>query len=494
MPERPAVSTGFAAAGAYVVLAGAGLPALRALVMSAGTLALLAGGRTSRLGRGLLMALAVCLVWQPLAVHQQGFWLSFGAVTTLYLALGHRHGDGPLTSLLRAQLGLSLGMLPLVAMSTATVPWTGVPANLIAVPAMSLVVVPLTLLGGCLAAVWAWAAAWALILADHAVGLLLAWLTWLATAPPALATGGTLALAVAQVGAVCWLLGVPRAFLPGLLLGWALPFGVRAPVLASGQYRVMALDVGQGTAVAIDTRRHRLLYDAGPGFPSGFETGSAVVVPSLAATGPARLDMMILSHDDMDHVGGAAAVRRWLAPQLVIAPRKTRIGPALRCTPRRWRWDGVRFRLVGVARPVNASDNDRSCILLVDNGRYRMLIGGDIGRGVEADLLHALSPGDLPVQVLFAPHHGSATSSSRALVRVLHPRLVMVSAGHGNRFGHPRPEVVARYRRVGARVYQTGRDGALVWSSAAPDQVVRWRRDRGPYWRDRESGGNDSIR
>jgi competence protein ComEC len=496
--------TGAAVALGYVVLAGAGLPALRALTMSAATLALLARGHTGRLGSGLLMALAGLLAVQPLAIHQQGFWLSFGAVAILYVALGHRFGDGRLRALLRGQLALSMGMLPLVALGTGALPWTGLPANLVAVPVMSLAVVPSVLLAGCLAAVSGTAAGWLLVFADALVGGVLWWLEWLAQAPLPSATGGALALVVAQAAAFCWLLGAPRGYLPALALCWALPLATPVLGVPYGQFRVIALDVGQGTAIAVDTHRQRLLYDAGPAFPSGFETGSAVVVPSLIATGPARLDTLVLSHEDIDHVGGAAAVRARLAPRRVLRSsaepdRAGHVheppgGRAESCHGRRWRWDGVTFRLLDVTRPGDAADNDRSCILLVDDGNRRTLIAGDVSARVEGPLLRALLDDAVPVHLMFAPHHGSRTSSSTALVRVLRPRLVLVSAGRGNRFGHPHPAVVARYRRVGAPVYQTGRDGALVWHSGKPDEVVRWRRDRAPYWRSREPGGVSSRR
>ena len=487
----------------YVLLAGAGLPAVRALAMSGATLALLARGRTGRLGGGLLIALTAVLAMEPLAIHHQGFWLSFGAVAMLYLALGHRHGSGRLGALLRGQLALSLGMLPLVALVTEALPWTGVPANLVAVPVMSLVVVPAVLLGAAAGSILPDVGGWLMWLADAVVGGVLGWLDWLAVAPLP-ASGGALTLLAAQAAAVGWILGTPRKYLPGLILCWALPFAAPVMGVAHGEFRVMAMDVGQGDAIAIDTHRHRLLYDAGPAFPSGFETGTAVVAPSLRETGPARLDVLILSHDDVDHVGGAEAVIARFSPSVLVSvpgPQDGRAatgggaaGRRLYCHGRRWQWDGVEFTVLQVARPAGAADNDLSCILLVDNGRLRVLVAGDIGSRIEALMLRELADAPVPIHLMFAPHHGSLTSSSRALVRVLRPSIVLVSAGRGNRFGHPHPEVVRRYRAVGARLYQTGIEGALIWQSSNPHEVLRWRPDRGAYWRERDAGGSDSSR
>ncbi len=483
---------GAAVASAYVALAGAGVPALRALLMSVSVLAWSSWGRTGRVESGLLLALAAVLVFDPLAVHQQGFWLSFGAVFVLLMVLGGRCGrQSRVAALFRAQAALSLGLLPLLALGTGSLPWTGIPANLLAVPAMSLVVVPLTLLGGALAALSTAAAELVFRLADLTLAGVMAWLGWLARAPALHPAAPPLALLAAQLCALWWLLEPPRWHLPVLALCFALMLAHRSPRLQMGEYRVAALDVGQGTAVLVDTRGHRLLFDAGPAFPSGFETGSAVVVPSLLATGAPRLDTVILSHEDLDHVGGARYVSSVVEVGQVLSSG-VRPDAGLRpetasCHGRRWRWDGVTFRVLRLPRPADASDNDRSCVLLVDDGRHRMLLAGDLSSRVEPALLRRLreAGGSLGVTLLFAPHHGSATSSSAALVRLLRPALVFVSAGRNNRFGHPHPQVVERYRRVGARLYQTGLEGALIWQSSEPERVVRWRADRAPYWRAR---------
>jgi competence protein ComEC len=474
---------GALAAVAYVTLAGGGLPALRALVMGVVVLLLLSASRRTSPGPLLLLACGALLLAQPLAVHLQGFWLSFGAVIILLLVLGRRRGQGWAGSLLAAQLALSIGMLPLVALLTGTLPWLGVPANLVAVPLVSLGVVPLCLLAGLSMPLSGWLTTLLLGLADWLLAAVIGWLGWLAAAPAGVAAAGALTLTAAQA-AMLWLIaGVPRGYWAALGLCAMLPLVGPRPGIPPGHYRVTAFDVGQGTAVAIDTREHRLVYDAGPAFPSGFDTGSAVVVPSLAATGPMPIDALVLSHDDVDHTGGAASVMAAARPKWVLRGA-AEVPRSSNCHGRQWRWDGVDFRLLDVTRPAGATDNDRSCILLVDNGAQRVLLAGDIGAAVEARLLRRVA-GAAPLSLMFAPHHGSASSSSRALVRVLKPQIVFVSAARGNRFGHPRPEVVARYRNVGARLFRTGWDGALVWSSAAPRRVLRWRAEKLPYWRGR---------
>jgi competence protein ComEC len=388
-------------------------------------------------------------------------------------------------AVLRAQLALSLGMLPLVVLSTGSLPWSGVPANLLAVPAVSLLVVPATLFGGAMTWFWPAGAALAWQLADAVLGGVLQWLDWWSGAPAPAVSKGAVGLLLAQAAAAAWLLQVPRRYLVILGLALILPLTPSERRPPPGHYRVTALDVGQGTAVLVETRRYRLLYDAGPAFPSGFDTGSAVVVPNLLADARPRLDVLVLSHDDLDHTGGASQVLERLSVGRLLSPPSVRRLSSEgvvwnHCNGGGWHWDGVDFRLLALPRPVTAGDNDRSCVLLVDDGRHRTLLAGDLSRRMEPALLRAVGE---PVHLMFAPHHGSRTSSSRALVRVLSPALVMVSAAWGNRFGHPHPAVVERYRAVGARLYQTGLMGRLVWRSDRPDRLERWRVERAPYWR-----------
>ncbi len=476
---------GIAAAALYALIAGAGLPALRAMLMAGAGLLLLGGGRSRSAPALLLTVLAAVLVAEPLAVHLQGFWLSFAAVTVLILCFTGAAGHSPWRGVVAAQLGLSVGLLPLVALLTGGLPWTSLAANVVAVPAVTLVVVPLVLGGGVMTLIWEPAGAGLWFLADQMIGAVLIWLGWLGQLPGLVLAGGSGALITAQLAGLWWLLRPQPANTMLVLMCAVLPLAPRAVPLPHGAFRVIALDVGQGTAVVIDTRHHRLLYDTGPAYPGGFEAGSAVVVPSLLVTGPPRLDVLVLSHDDLDHTGGADAVVAALPPRQLL--RGDSAGAA-GCHGRRWTWDGVHFDLLKIPRPGIVRDNDASCILLVDDGRRRLLLAGDISRRVEAALLRVLAASGRPIDLLFAPHHGSVTSSSRALIRVSRPRLVFVSAGYGNRFGHPHPQVLRRYLAIGATIRVTGHEGALMWDSRRPDVVRRWRRDRGPYWRAQLSG------
>jgi competence protein ComEC len=471
----------------YLALAGGGVPALRACVMAVPVFLLLACGWRWHAAHTALVGLAVILLVEPLAVHQQGFWLSFAAVLVLLGSFSGCYGRiGALANVVHLQWRLTVCMAPLLVMLTGAIPLVGMIANLVAVPLVSAVVMPLVLGAGLLCGAWPAVAATALRIADWLFALVYMTLEACRHVPQAHAQPPDVLTAVALLASVVWLVGVPRG--QGVLLATCIAALVlpRAANVAPGEFRVLGLDVGQGDAIVVDTARHRLLFDTGPRFPGGFETGSAVVVPNLLATGPGALDALVLSHADADHVGGALAIVDTLPVVRAFASFPWRDARA--CAAETWDWDGVTFRFLEPERfGAERGSNDASCVLLIDNGRRRVLLAGDISERIEAPLLRLL-PG--PVELMFAPHHGSGSSSSRAFVRVARPREVFVSAGRDNRYGHPHSAALARYRGVGSAVHQTGRDGALEWQSDTPHRVGHQRASDFPYWRGTVKGGH----
>jgi competence protein ComEC len=449
--------------GGYAWLSGHGVPASRALVMALVGLAVWRAGRRVPLWSAFLLAAVLVVGARPLAVLTQGFWLSFGAVGVLLLAFSARHPrPGWVTGIVLAQAVLGFALTPLLASLVGEVATGAAGANLVAVPVVSVLVVPLVLAGVVAMPLAGPIADWAWFGADRLLTATFAWLALLESLP--VAEVGPGAWSAGGALAAAWLalrqLAHPGAFvLLPLWCAWLLP-GVFPP--GAGELRVIALDVGQGSAVIVDTHRHRLLYDTGARFGSGFDLGEAVVVPSLAATGPRRLDLVVVSHDDTDHAGGLGAVLAAIGARTVIDQRTCHDWPP-------WSWDGVAFEFLRGTGAHGGSDNHRSCVLAVEASGRRVLLAGDIDRRAEAGLRRLL---DVPVDVLLVPHHGSRTSSSPGFVRRTRPYFAWVSAGLDNAYGHPHPEVVARYLEVGARVCVTGTDGALQWLSSRPRETT----------------------
>lgn len=471
-------------------------------------MAAVVAGRPLRAGRTLALALFAVLLLDPLAVGGAGLWLSFGAVALILYAMGGRLGragtradgspagrpdagavSGPGATLWwrwgRVHLVVALGLAPLTLALFQEASLVAPLANLVAVPWTTAVVVPLTLLGTATLAVSDALAAAVLWLAGGATALLWWWLDTLAAAPLAawrLAVAGW-TLVPAVLGAV-WLLA-PRGW-PGRALGVVglLPLLFSPPSLPPpGAFRLTVLDVGQGLAAVVQTRRHVLVYDAGPRYRSGFDTGRAVVLPYLRAAGVTRLDTVVISHAGMDHRGGLGAVRAALPVGRLLAGDTERPPGSEPCRRgQRWRWDGVSFRILHPAVP--RSGNDGSCVLRVAADGRSVLLTGDLEAVGEGALLAA---GVEPTTVVVAPHHGSRTSSTPAFVAATAPAYVVFSTGYRNRYGFPDPVVAARYRAQGARLLDTAAAGAVTIRTGGGLAVERYRDAARRYWWDRSA-------
>jgi len=484
--QTVAVLSGLTAAFLYALLAGWGVPAQRTVVMLAtvGIAWLL----SSRIGAATSLALAaalVCLI-DPWAVLAPGFWLSFGAVALIfYVSAGWTGREPRALQWLRVQWAITVGLAPAALLLFGQVSVAGPLANAVAIPVVSVVVTPLVLLAVVLPLdLLLEAAAWL-------VEWLLRFLEWCAALPGALwqqHVPSLWAAALAMAGAV-WILaprGVPwRA---GGLALMAPAFALAPAAPAAGEAWITALDVGQGLAVVVRTANRTLLYDAGPAYGPEADSGGRIVVPLLRGAGIRGVDMMVLSHEDMDHLGGALTVLeavevRVLASSLARAhPLNSLVAAAGRCAAgRRWEWDGVRFEFLHPQAGWESSRrNNQSCVLRVAAGGASMLLTGDIERSAESVLVETIPQTD----ILLVPHHGSRTSSSAEFIAAVAPRWAVVPAGYRNRFGHPAREVLERYASARVPVLRTDLDGA-VSVVLKPDsiRIQSERRLRPRYWR-----------
>ncbi|WP_313055267.1 DNA internalization-related competence protein ComEC/Rec2 [Pseudomonas lopnurensis] len=462
LPWLPwACALALAGALAYGWLAGFNVPVRRACLMVA--VVLLWRLRFRHLGVWLpfLLALNGVLLMDPLVSLQPGFWLSFGAVAVLALVFADRLGPWPWwKTLLRAQWAASLGLLPLMLALGLPISASGPLANLIAVPWVSLTV-PFALLGTLLLPLWGIgeallsAVGWSLAVLFELLTAISAWQpAWLAAGVPAWAW------ILISLGVLLLLLpaGVPlRALGLVLLLPLAFP---PEETLPEGRAQVWLFDVGQGLSVLVRTREHALLYDAGPSYGE-FDTGERVVFPSLRTLGVQGLDMLLLSHADNDHAGGAQAIQRLMPVARVVSGQPQRHAPSLVAEPCRsgaeWQWDGVRFRLW--QWQAARDSNQMSCVLLVEAGGERLLLTGDIDQAAEQALLDGAMP--LQAQWLLLPHHGSRSSSSERFLRSVEPEAALISRSLHNAFGHPHPSVTARLQALGVASYDTALHGAI---------------------------------
>jgi competence protein ComEC len=443
----------------------------------------------------------------PLAICDAGAWLTYGATvailtgTPLLLArlrtarLAVRAPAG----LLAASISAELALFPVGALVFSRVTAAGLLLNFAAIPLMSAVqagglallaahvVVP----GAAPAVAWmAHLAAWSLVESSRLVEAMpwavarvpapasavvaayyAAWAVWLA-APrlPQLAPAGRLvsrwsrrSAAVALVLCGAWIVGTPR-----------LRFGRASLVEAT------FIDVGQGAATLLRfPSGDALLVDAG-GAPGGrFDIGRRVVEPAIWAAGVHRPTHLVATHADADHIGGAVSIVADARPGEVwdgVPVPPDPLGRRLRVAAARagaaWRTvqrgDRVRFgdAEVIVWNPPPPEwerqrvRNDDSVVVEVRVGDVSLLLPGDVEASAEAAVARLVEPAG--VRVMLAPHHGSATSSTWPLLRAAAPDLAVISAGRGNRYGHPHAAVLDRYRAIGARILRTDQDGAVT--------------------------------
>ena len=463
LPWLPwACGLAFAAALGYGLLAGFDVPVRRACVMIG--LVLLWRLRFRHLGAWwpLLLALNAVLLLDPLASLQQGFWLSFAAVAVLIFIFGGRLGPWRWwQSWTRAQWLIAIGLGPILLVLGLPISLSGPLVNLLAVPWISLVVLPPALLGTLLLPIpfvgegLLWVAGGLIDLLFRGLALMAGrFPAWMPAAVP-LWIGGLGAL-----GAL--LLLMPRG-VPLRPLGWPLLLLLVFPprqLLPEGMAEIWQLDVGQGLAILVRTRHHTLLYDAGPRFGDN-DLGERVVLPTLRKLGVSGLDLMLISHAHADHAGGAQAVAKGLPVRRVLSGEPLELPTELQAeaceSGRQWTWDGVQFTLWQWA--AARESNPKSCVLQIEANGERLLLTGDIDTAAERALLD--SPLAVTTDWLQSPHHGSRSSSSPALLAALQPAAALISRGQGNAFGHPHPTVIARYKQRGMAIHDSAEQGAI---------------------------------
>ena len=492
LPARKAAAlVGLLVAIIYALLSGYGVPAQRTVYMLATVAAAMWLSRNIAPSQLLATALMVVLLLDPWAVIAPGFWLSFGAVGLIFYITANRLRQGHwLIEYGRIQWAMSIGLIPPLLALFQQVSLVSPLANAFAIPLVSFVVVPLALLGALFPFdFFLHSAHWAMSICTDA-------LEWLSNLPVAVWTQHSPPFWTIVTGmlGVLWIL-LPRGF-PSRWLGmvFLLPmFLIHPDVPVSGSVRLVIFDVGQGLAVAAQTSNHALLYDSGPTFNSEANSGNRILAPSLKGMGIGKLDMLMLTHNDSDHIGGALSVMQALPVELLSSslpadsPILLQAAKTERCSDgQRWDWDGVRFEILHPTLSSytddNIKNNDRGCVLHISSGSNSVLLAADIEKNSEHDLLsrHA---NKLNSTLLVVPHHGSKTSSTGDFVAAVHPRYAVFTLGYRNRFGHPKEEVVERYRATGSELLRSDEDGAiLVEMDTETIHVEKFRRTHARYW------------
>jgi len=493
--SRLAAISGLLAAFFYAALAGFSLPVQRALMM---VCCLMSGHLLVRQVsplNNLCLSLLLILILDPLAPQSTGFWLSFSAVTVLILFYYHALQENELTvfskikSLVRCQSYLFLGMLPVMLLFFAQISLLAPLINIIAIPYIGLVVVPLCLLY--LFTVLAGFENYSIMLTlpDFLLSIytdvleqisrsmdymLLEFPTlpywWLA------AISGFMLFQFLKPGLYTRIAGL-------IILGASSFYRPDRP--PGGEFILDVLDVGQGLATVITTSRHLLIYDTGPGFSPRFNAGSGIIQPFLRQLNLGEPDMIIVSHGDIDHEGGLEALNRFYPAALLITgeqPKKSHLSATPCLAGQYWVWDEVHFEFI---HPLNSGEagNNASCVLKVTSGSFSALLPGDLEKAGELSLLKDARV-KLPSDLLIAPHHGSLTSSIAPFIRAINPRYGVFTTGYLNRFNHPHPDIWSRYQRLEVKLFNTSESGSVRFriSQAGLTSPETFREKRPRLW------------
>ena len=489
---RIAVIPAISGAVVYALLAGFTVPTQRAVIMVVVFMFGLAVNRTAPLLRSLALALFAVLILDPLSTLDTGFWLSFGALISIILAMtASTRVSSKILRIVIIQLLLTVIMAPMVLYFFGQVSICSPVANMIAIPLVGFVAVPLILSGSlALSLGWEWVANLGYRLADQVLGVVWNLLSVLSESPWAVwpyVPGHLITIFGMGTLLMIWLpkryfryplLGVSAT---GLLL--AVQLSGPSQVSEEGEYRVTVLDVGQGLSILVQTRSHTLLYDSGARFSRNFDAGSAVVVPHLRFRGVDLIDTLVVSHGDNDHIGGLGAILDGVEVGRRLTSVTDRVPRAEPClVGQTWQWDGVFFSVLSPDVVDPPRHNNSSCVIKVQGPYGSTLLTGDIEKEVEHKLVRE-SPLALRSDILVIPHQGSRTSSTEEFIEAVDPRTAVVSAGYLNQYGHPAEDVIARYSRRGIEPFNTATGGAISIDVTRDGTGIGvYRRTHRRYW------------
>lgn len=461
-----------------------------------------------------LLALWVVLLINPLALLSPGCWLSFGAVAMILYGMGkHEEEFSDVDTLYlrrlkksflaatRVQLVVTVGLIPLTAWWFSTVSIVSPLANAFAIPVISFITTPLAISGAFLPS---FIGGYLLQAAHFTVEFLMSLLTPMANwswAAINIAQPSIWRLLVSMSG-VCLFLspGTTKQFIQLRILGLAcigILFVPRFSSLGVGEFQAFVWDIGQGSAVLVETKTKRLMFDTGPKSGKSNDPGQRIILPYLRADGIREIDQLVISHKDSDHIGGVDSLVANMSIKEVMGsfPRNHALYrlfasasiPTKPCQAgNNWQWDGVKFEVFHPSPSASfdpafhqGKPNEISCVIRVSTATHALWLTGDVEKEGESQIVTRLKASEklLVENVLMAPHHGSNTSSTPDFLAQIRPQWAFSQSGYKNRYGHPHPKVVSRYETMGVSLLDTSKTGAQVWKFGQDELKIDLYRD-----------------
>jgi len=474
-----AIGLSMVAAASYGYLAGFSLPTVRALVMLCIYWSVRLLAIKLSITRWLLLTLFVITLTSPFSLFTASFWLSVYAVTIIFLTLwrfnkmlstGHKLWRF-IKGLIIIQLSLTLMLIPISAVFFQQISVIALFANIIAVPWMSFLSIPLCLLSVLLMPISETLSQVFIMLSLESVQLLWHYLTYLSAKSWAIITLSSINVQLLVLGgllSVVFLFFQPKPSFRYKIMATTFCCSVAIlAVLALGEqsdkklnnWQLVVFDVGQGLSVLIQRENKAILYDTGASYESGFNMIEAVVLPYLQHSGIQQLDKVIISHSDNDHAGGLAVLQQSIVIKELLYNNKNEKTSSTCLQGESLDWQGITFEVLWPEKAVS-KENDDSCVLLITEKKHKVLLTGDISKRVESKLIKQYPK--LRADVLIVPHHGSKTSSSEVFISQLKPKFAVVSAGFLNRWHMPVFDVTKRYQEKNIQLVNTAESGQII--------------------------------
>jgi competence protein ComEC len=453
----------------YALLAGFSLPTQRALIMIAVFLVAILNARRLLMTNVICIALVLVLLIDPFALIAADFYLSFFAVISiLYLTRFRINLYHNVIRWVNLQCLLSLALLPILIFWFKQIPLYSVLANLVVIPVIGFLVLPLSLMALVFLFPSPVVSQYVYFLIEKINNYYWTYLEYLSelnnsVIPIAAPTFYSLLLVIVGVMILIMPKGLPARYL-GFFFFLPLLFPV-SKKLNNGEFEFNLLDVGQGLSAVVQTKEHVLVYDTGANYSPRFNIGDAVVKPYLREKGIKDISLLMISHGDNDHIGGAKAVINNFKVDKVLtsAPEKMKQRFSdqeinICHAGQHWQWDGVYFEILHPDENSHFDGNNGSCVLKVSSNTGSVLLTGDIEKEAEASLVKQYG-NYLDVDALLVPHHGSKTSSTKAFISTVSPKYALIPAGYNNRFGFPKKDIMDRYDAEAVKTfisYETG--------------------------------------
>lgn len=478
----------------YSALAGFSIPTERATIMIGIFMLSLLLQRNIPAGHSLLIALLIIILLNPLAGLSSGFWLSFAAVFIITYSLESRIvKPGKYGRYFKLQLSLTLGLIPLTLLFFCEAPIVSFLANIITIPAMGFIIIPLSFTGSLFLLFAPSIGHGLLLISTKILSIIWQWLSYLSTLPLASFHHNIFNNWILFSSLISMLLFLSPRYLPcrSIFIVWLIPLIFYLPPgpTASSEIWFTLLDVGQGLASVIRTKNHVMVYDTGLKLKDGSDSGETIIEPFLRNIGVKKIDMLIISHNDEDHSGGAQYLLNSMHIKYVMAskPEVFKDHNARKCqSGMTWSWDGVNFSFLHPPKDFPLEGNNASCVLKVTSGKNSVLFSGDIEKEAEK-LLVAEKAQDLNSSILIVPHHGSRTSSKQYFVDAVNPKYALFSTGYLNRFRFPSKTVMKRYLKNKTLILNTAQTGAITFKFTSKSSMLApelYRVTHKRYWHD----------